>query len=110
MSASTKTALPSGSTAIDIGKLSSAVAPGPSEIPSAPVPAQVETTPSGVTSRIRWFQLSATRSVPCAVSASPIGWVNAALRPMPSPNPPQRVDALSSPATSETCPCSITRI
>jgi hypothetical protein len=68
-----------------MGKTIRALEEGPSTIPSSPVPTQVEAVPCGVTSRRRWFHESATRMVPLAVNAMPIGCENMALAPSANP-------------------------
>jgi hypothetical protein len=63
--------LPLLSTATPVGLLKEAPSPVPSANTSAPLPASVDTTPSGVTLRIRWFLESATKTLPTLSTATP---------------------------------------
>ena len=63
-----------GITATPVGMLKLAAVPVPSVNASLPLPASVVTTPSGVTSRMRWLCSSATTTMPFeGITATPNG-------------------------------------
>ena len=92
-----------------IGKCKLAEAPGPSCTPLCPFPAQVLTSPSGVTSRNRMFQESATSRFPFGSIAIPIGRQKRDALPLPSANPCASAPAIP-PASVETAPRRMTRM
>jgi hypothetical protein len=47
-----------------------------------PLPAKVVTTPAGVTLRILWLLASATKTLPLASTATPVGPLNHAAVPV----------------------------
>ena len=66
--------LPLGSTATPEGPLNKAPVPVPSANPPFhPLPASVDTTPPGVTLRMRWLSRSATKTLPLRSKATPKG-------------------------------------
>jgi hypothetical protein len=81
----TATLLLDGTTAIPAGPQNPALEPMPSAKEPLPLPASVETTPRGVTSRMRLFPVSATTKTPLEGStAMPRGLQKLALAPGPS--------------------------
>ena len=88
LSATTITPL-EGITATPVGPLKLAAAPVPSANAPLPLPASVVTTPTGVTSRMRWLPKSATTITPLeAITAISLGLLKLADWPVPSANAP----------------------
>jgi hypothetical protein len=85
----TTTVLLESMTATPVGRKKLAPAPVPSAKVPSPLPARVETTPRGDTSRRRWFSLSATTMTPLeATTATPAGELKRADVPEPSAKEP----------------------
>ena len=75
--------LPLLSTATPAGEANEALAPVPSPNAYDPFPASVDTTPPGVTLRMRWLYRSATMTLPLLSKATPEGPENEAPAPVP---------------------------
>eukprot|EP00964_Phaeocystis_antarctica_P128016 scaffold91744_cov78-Phaeocystis_antarctica.AAC.1 len=81
--------------------------PTPSLSPDSPLPANVETTPSGVTMRMVWLPQSATNRLPTSSTAMPHGWAKLAsdAEPFCDPRWPEPAWTLSLPSSSTQMRC-----
>ena len=84
---SATTSEPEGARAMPAGLVKRAAAHAPSALPAVPLPARVDTAPSGATARSAWFCMSVTNATPAAPTTTEKGALKRAVLPTPSANP-----------------------